>query len=57
MRSDIENITSLEELSHHLDYVEMLIELFDKRGLDYSDLSEELKRLEKKKLELLKIMK
>lgn len=54
MRSDIENITSFEELIQHLEYVEMLIDMFQKRGLDYAELSAELQTLEVKKLELLK---
>jgi len=54
LRSDIENITSFEELIQHLEYVEMLIDMFQKRGLDYAELSAELQTLEVKKLELLK---
>ncbi|MBN2605536.1 MAG: hypothetical protein JXR62_06930 [Bacilli bacterium] len=53
MRSDIENITSLDEAIHLLDYVDLLIEMFEKRGLDHSELLLELKTLQEKKQELL----
>jgi hypothetical protein len=54
LRSDIENITSIDEVNHLFDYVEMLIEMFEKRGLEHSELSSELKMLQLKKQDLLR---